>query len=233
VYANAAKNLNSKPKHVRIGLQMLLLLDGLEDQRPLSWLESAFRSLVKSHLTSLLESKRTYWKQRNTVRWVTLGDENTSFFHTMATISHKKNFIISIRNTEGIYFTEHEQKANLLWEAYKQRLGCSEHTNMAYNLSSILTEHDLAHLDSEFSEQEIECVIKSLPNNHAPGPDGFNGFFAKKCWNIVKGDFLRLFKDFHTSNVDLRSINTSLIALIPKKDNPETRDDFRPISLLN
>ena len=40
----------------------------------------AFKSLVKTHLASLLESKRKYWKQRNTVRWVTLGDENTSFF---------------------------------------------------------------------------------------------------------------------------------------------------------
>ena len=43
----------------------------------------------------------------------------------------------------------------------------------------------------------------------------------------------RLFKDFYTSNVDLRSINTYIIALIPKKENPETVDDYRPISLLN
>jgi len=73
------KNLNSKLKHVRLGLKKwsknfsqlnkliynsnwVLLLDGLEDQRPLSWLESAFRMLVKSHLASLLESKRIYWK---------------------------------------------------------------------------------------------------------------------------------------------------------------------------
>jgi hypothetical protein len=31
----------------------------------------------------------------------------------------------------------------------------------------------------------------------------------------------------------LRSINSSIIALIPKKNNPETVDDYRPISLLN
>lgn len=151
----------------------------------------------------------------------------------MATISHKKNFIVSIRDSDGAYISEHDQKANLLWNAYKQRLGCSEHTNMAYNLSSILKEHDLTHLDSDFSQQEIESVIRNLPNSHPPGPDGFNGFFIKKCWDIVKKDFIILFKDFCTSNIDLRSISTSLIALLPKKDNPETMDDFRPISLLN
>jgi uncharacterized protein YaaR (DUF327 family) len=67
-------------------------MDGLEEQRTLSDLETTFRKLVKNHLASLLESKRIYWKQRNTVRWVKLGDENTQFFHTIATINHKKDF---------------------------------------------------------------------------------------------------------------------------------------------
>lgn len=59
---------------------VLLLLDGLEDQRSLSYLEMAFRDLVKNHMATLLESKRVYWKQRNSERWVKLGDENTHFF---------------------------------------------------------------------------------------------------------------------------------------------------------
>ena len=88
-------------------------------------------------------------------------------------------------------------------------------------------------LDVDFSQQEVETVIKSLPNNHAPGPDGFNGLLIKKCWHIVKDDFIKLFRDFSCHNIDLRSINSSIIALIPKKDNPKTVNDYRPISLLN
>jgi hypothetical protein len=42
---------------------VLALLDGLEEQRPLSIIESNFRKLLKCHLISLLEAKRTYWKQ--------------------------------------------------------------------------------------------------------------------------------------------------------------------------
>ena len=167
------------------------------------------------------------------MRWVKIGDENTQFFHTLATIAHKKNFIVALSDREGNSITDHEQKANHLWTAFKQRMGVSEFTGMSYNLDELLTSHDLEDLDVDFSQQEIEMVIKSLPNNHAPGLDGFNGFFIKKCWHIVKDDFIRLFRDFYCHNVDLRSINSSIIALIPKKDNHETVNDYRPISLLN
>lgn len=104
---------------------------------------------------------------------------------------------------------------------------------MTYDLSFLITQHDLDHLDLDFSQEEIDLVIKCLPNSHAPGPDGFNGLFIKKNLNIIKDDFIRLFKDFCNFNTYLRSINSSIIALVPKKNTPESVDDFRPISLLN
>jgi len=104
---------------------------------------------------------------------------------------------------------------------------------MAYNLNTLLIAHDLDGLDIDFSQNEIESVIECLPNSHALGPDGFNGLFIKKCWNLVKQDFFRLFRDFSSDSIDLKSINSSIIALIPKKENHENVDDYRPISLLN
>lgn len=103
----------------------VLLLDGLEEQRPLSRLESILRTLVKSHITKLLEEKRMYWKQPNTVKCVELGDENTSFFQAMASISHRKNKIASLSILGDILVTKHEHKAGILWEAFKNRMGVS------------------------------------------------------------------------------------------------------------
>lgn len=111
-------------------------------------------------------------------------------------------------------------------------MGVSEFTSNSFNLSSFLHPQELNDLD-DFSPEEILQVVKTLPNNNAPGPDGFNGLFIKKCWGIIKQDFLRLIQDFYSNNVDIKSLNSSMIALIPKKPNPETVDDYRPISLLN
>jgi hypothetical protein len=81
--------------------------------------------------------------------------------------------------------------------------------------------------------EEITAILKDMPSDHAPGPDGFNGCFFKKCWPIIKEDVIRLCRDFANGSLNLESINASLITLIPKKDNPQTVNDFRPISLLN
>jgi hypothetical protein len=72
-----------------------------------------------------------------------------------------------------------------------------------------------------------------MPVDKAPGPDGFNGLFFKKCWHIIKEDIYQLCNDFFSGSVNLQAINSSFITLIPKTGNPVTPNDFRPISLLN
>jgi hypothetical protein len=72
-----------------------------------------------------------------------------------------------------------------------------------------------------------------MPTDKAPGPDGFNGFFLKSCWEIIKEDFYTLCCDFFNGSLDLQAINNSFITLVPKTNNPVNVNDFRPISLLN
>lgn len=72
-----------------------------------------------------------------------------------------------------------------------------------------------------------------MPNDKAPGPDGFNGMFLKKCWQFVRGDFYRLCANFFTGHLNLECINTSFITLVPKKDSPKIVSDYCPISLMN
>jgi hypothetical protein len=79
----------------------------------------------------------------------------------------------------------------------------------------------------------VVLIVKKMPADRAPGADGFNGLFVKKCWPIIKEEFYSLDKEFQEGKLNLQSINGSYITLVPKKAVPETVNDFRPISLTN
>jgi len=76
-------------------------------------------------------------------------------------------------------------------------------------------------------------VIKLLPSNKAPGPNGFNTDFIKSYWHIICNDFYQLCNAFYNGSICLQSLNGSHITLVPKHDNAVKVSDFRLISLLN
>lgn len=72
-------------------------------------------------------------------------------------------------------------------------------------------------LEIPFSNQEIDNMIAELPNNKSSGQDGFNNEFIKGCWSLLSTDYYKLFETLYEGEICLRSINSSHIALIPKK----------------
>ncbi len=48
----------------------------------------------------------------------------------------------------------------------------------------------------------------------------------------MKEDLMRFVSDFHRNGKLLKGINSTFISLVPKKDCPQTLNDFRPISLV-
>lgn len=67
----------------------------------------------------------------------------------------------------------------------------------------------------------------------ARGPDGFNAHFCQVCWGIIKHDVCKAVSNFFRSGKHLKWVNSTFLELIPKVDNPEVFEKFRPISLCN
>ncbi|XP_071685378.1 uncharacterized protein [Lolium perenne] len=254
-YKDSAKNINAKFKNLRRGLKLwaknlpclkilinkvnevISLVDTMEEYRTLTVLEWDLRYVLKAHLLTLLQNQKSYWQQRGKIKWVKLGDANTRFFHSKATINYRHNYISMLQNSDQAEIHDHEGKAAILWQAFKERMGNSDNPDMQFNLEGILesnvTEEMNNLLQAPFSHKEIEDVVKNLPNDKSPGPDGFNNEFVKCCWSIIAPDIKKLISDFHAGSISLESINSSYITLVPKTENPLTPGDFRPISLLN
>jgi hypothetical protein len=103
-----------------------------------------------------------------------------------------------------------------------------------YDIHDLIPAIQIPELDYPFTEEEMQLALKDTPNDHhAPGPDGFNGLFMKKCWNIINDDYKRFCTQFYNGTANLSHLNGSFITLVPKIDNPRTPSDYRHISLLN
>ncbi|RVW83846.1 putative ribonuclease H protein [Vitis vinifera] len=59
----------------------------------------------------------------------------------------------------------------------------------------------------------------------------FYGAFWQFCWEFVKEEILEMFKEFHEQKAFLKSLNTTFLVLIPKKEDGGA-GGFRPISLV-
>lgn len=68
----------------------------------------------------------------------------------------------------------------------------------------------------------MEEVVKAMPNDKAPGPDGFTINFYKACWDIVKTEVWEVVEDSRHSASILKSLNSTFLALIPKEEEANT-----------
>jgi hypothetical protein len=92
----------------------------------------------------------------------------------------------------------------------------------------------LHELEVPFTEDEVCNVIKELPNEKSPGPDGFTGLFYKVAWGIIKVDIMHAINAFWSQ--DFRSLyylNDAYMILLKKKEHAEEIRDYRPISLMH
>ena len=87
-------------------------------------------------------------------------------------------------------------------------------------------------LEMPFIEEEIHLTLLEMNEDKAPGPDGFTVAFWQSCWDFVKEEVVKLFKEFYDQKYFAKSLNTIFLVLIPKKGGAEDLGDFRPINLL-
>jgi hypothetical protein len=72
-----------------------------------------------------------------------------------------------------------------------------------------------------------------MEHNKAPGPDGFPAEFYQTIWETIKVDLLDLFHCLHAGQLELFRLNFGEIVLLPKVNEAERIQQYRPICLLN
>ena len=99
-------------------------------------------------------------------------------------------------------------------------------------LFSRLGDREASGLEVSFTEEEVFSALLDLNGDKALGPNDFTVAFWQFSWDIVKKDVMDFFKDFHQHGRFVKSLNSTFLVLIPKKEGVEDIKDFRPISMV-
>ncbi|VFQ93056.1 unnamed protein product [Cuscuta campestris] len=99
------------------------------------------------------------------------------------------------------------------------------------HLISSVSEAENVAIGAIPEEEEIKKIIWSLNANSTAGTDGFNGYFFRYSWEIIKVDVCKAVLEYFLGIPMPKAFGSTLITLIPKTDGAITLDHFRPISL--
>ena len=85
----------------------------------------------------------------------------------------------------------------------------------------------------EVQEKELLEFIHSFQKDKSPGPDGWMIEFYLGCFDTLGLDLLQVVNESKKAGLIHRPFSSTFIALIPKYDEPNSLDEYRPISLCN
>ena len=188
---------------------------------------------------STVRAEESFFKQKASIQWLSLGDQNTSYFHKSVNGRQNRNKLLSLTREDGEVVEGHEAVKSEVITYFHRVLGVDQMPRVlneevmesAINLKLSSTQQHV--LAQDVTREEIKHAMFSLKNNKAPGPDGFNAGFFKRMWHIVGEDVINAVRSFFQTRRMLKEMNATSISLIPKVANPTRLTDFRPISCCN
>ena len=91
-----------------------------------------------------------------------------------------------------------------------------------YNLPK-LNQEGIENLKRPITSMEIKTIIRNLPKNKSPGPDGFTAEFCQKFREELTSILLKLFQKIAEEGKLPNLFYEATIALIPKPDKDATK----------
>ena len=137
--------------------------------------------------------------------------------------------INKIRNEKGEIKSDTSEIQRIIRDYYKQLYTnkMDNHEEMdkfleRYNFPR-LNQEELENINRPVTSNEIETVIKNLPTNESPGPDGFTGEFYQTFREQLTPILLKLFQIIAKGETLPNSFYEATVTLIPKPEKKITQ----------
>ncbi|XP_016168269.1 uncharacterized protein LOC107610781 [Arachis ipaensis] len=160
-------------------------------------------------------------------------DKNTRYFHNLASAKRRNNRVDTlvingslIRNQARIKLAIREFYKYLYHQERSPEVGFRD------GLVERISEEDSIALEMLLSPEEVKEAVWDCESSKAPGCDGYNMNFIKKCWTDIGSDFTAAVLGFFQSSRLPPDANITWVALAPKFTGAKKIKDLRPISMV-
>lgn len=179
-------------------------------------------------------------KQRSKLHWLQVGDKNNKAFHNAVKVRETRNAIREIKCPDGSIVSTQEdikKEAERFFNDFLTYEPMDVEAKSVEDIQNIIpfrcNEAERERLIRTVTEEEVREVVFRMPSNKSPGPDGFTSEFFKASWNTIGKDFTVAVQSFFSKGFLPKGLNSTILALIPKKDSAQEMRDYRPISCCN
>ncbi|XP_077227627.1 uncharacterized protein LOC143860719 [Tasmannia lanceolata] len=153
---------------------------------------------AREKLKEVMLQEEIFMRQKSKDKWSKEGDRKTKFFHASVQLQRKYGGIRRIFNDNS--WEENPQKIKEVAAGYFNKAlqdeGVLEDEEMLDSIPCLLSAEDNNALTQSPTVEEVKEAVFGCPEESAPGPDGLNGIFFIKCWDIIKEEVIEAAKAF-------------------------------------
>lgn len=179
-------------------------------------------------------------KQRAKLHWLDIGDMNNNTFHSSIQARKAQNTTQEIRCSNGSTVNKQSDIKAEAVEFFSEFLNKCPDSFQGVSVEELqnLLEFrcnvdDCRKLEEEVTDDEIRKVLFAMPSNKSPGQDGFPCEFFKTAWPIIAQDFIVAVQSIFRYGCLSKGINSTILALVPKKIDSMEMRDYHPIACCN
>ena len=112
-------------------------------------------------------------------------------------------------------------------QLYADKMDNLEETDKCLEKKNLprLNQEEIENINKPITSTEVETVIKNLPTNKSPGPDGCTGEFYQTFREELTPILLKLFQNIAEGGTLPNSFYEATITLIPKPDKDVTKKE--------